>query len=339
MSRNVARVSIVCPAFNEEEALPRFHHELLRVVERLQADYDVEIVYVDDGSRDRTLLLLRQWASEDARIRYLSFSRNFGHQAAMTAGMDQARGDVVVTMDSDLQHPPDLIPTLLAKWREGYEIVVTIRADDPTLTRFKRWSSHWFYVFMRFFSDTELRSAAADFRLLSRKALTAMGQLRETHRFLRGMVQWLGFPTAEVPFEPAQRAGGVSKFNLRKMVAFAIDGLVSFSRAPLRLPFYAGTAVLALGAGLGSVAVAQALMGRPAGDWMATVTLVDLHVLAGLVLCGLGIVGEYVGRIFDQIRNRPIYLIKETEQDLTAGRVRWLPPEMMSGNKQPGAAA
>src|SRR5262249_29173274 len=150
-----------------------------------------------------------------------------------------------------------------------YEIVVTIRADDPTLSLFKRVSSNWFYVLMRFFSDTELRSAAADFRLMSRKAVTAMAQLRESHRFLRGMVQWLGFPTAEVHFEPAQRAAGVSKFNLRKMANFAIDGIVSFSRVPLRLPFYLGVLVLALAVGIGGTALLRAALGGSV-NWSTT---------------------------------------------------------------------
>ena len=202
------KLSIVCPAYEEEEVLPRFHAELCAVVAGLQREYDVEIIYVDDGSRDGTLAYLRSLAASDPRVRYLSLSRNFGHQAALTAGLEHATGDIVVSLDSDLQHPPDLIPALLEKWKDGYDVVLTVREDDPRLSSFKRLTSRAFYHAMRYVSDTEVRVAASDFRLMTRKAVEALLQLHETHRFLRGMVNWLGFPTATVPFQPATRGGG-----------------------------------------------------------------------------------------------------------------------------------
>ncbi len=205
MTTNKPLVSVVSPVYEEEEALPHFHAALAEVLDGLADKYDIEIIYVDDGSRDGTLPLLRRLAREDARVRYYSFSRNFGHQAALTAGMERARGDAVVTLDSDLQHPPALIPVLLRRWKEGNDVVVTIRAEDPTLGLFKRVSSKLFYALMGRFSDVEIRPAAADFRLMSRRAVESLLRLRETHRFLRGMVQWIGFPSAEVHFEPAAR--------------------------------------------------------------------------------------------------------------------------------------
>jgi glycosyltransferase involved in cell wall biosynthesis len=329
-------VSIVCPAFNEEDALPAFHQELLRVVNMLGTAYDVEILYVDDGSRDGTLFHLRSWASTDPRVRYLCLSRNFGHQAAVTAGMEHARGDAVVTMDSDLQHPPAMIPQLLAKWEEGYEIVVTIRTDYRT-TSLKRMTSDWFFAFLRLISETGMQSGVSDFRLMSRKAVDSLCHLREAHRFLRTLIPWLGFPTAEVNFEVGHRAGGVSKFNYRRLVSLGFDALVSGSNVPLRLTVLVGLGMLTLGTGMGIVALVCWLLGKPIADLATGVTLVDLHLLGGAVLCALGILGEYIGRIFDQVRGRPTYLVKETDKDLAAGRVRF-PPDATAEDK-PGTAA
>ncbi len=210
MARVISKLSIVCPAFQEEEVLPLFHQELSRVLLTLADDYDIEVIYVDDGSRDRSLEVIKALAAQDPHVRYLSLSRNFGHQAALTAGLEHARGEVVITLDSDLQHPPALIPVLLEKWKEGSDIVLTIRQDDPHLGLVKRFTSRWFYRVMGLVSDTDIRLAAADYRLMSRKAVEALLQLRETHRFLRGMVQWLGFAVTEVPFQPAGRRAGVS---------------------------------------------------------------------------------------------------------------------------------
>jgi glycosyltransferase involved in cell wall biosynthesis len=303
-------LSIVCPAYNEEEVLPRFHRALGEVIDRLGNNYRTEVVYVDDGSRDGTLEVLRALAAADARVRYLAFSRNFGHQAALTAGLEAAWGDVVITMDSDLQHPPSLIPALLEQWQAGKDVVLTIRQDNDT-GLIKRCTSRWFYALMRLLSDTEIRPAAADFRLMSRRAVDALLQMRESHRFLRGMVQWLGFPSAEIPFVVQPRAAGRSKYNLRRMLTLAADGAISFSRTPLRLVMVAG---LLLG-GLGLVGTASGI-----GYWLArsaveagwAVVLGALLLIGGGMLFALGIVGEYVGRIYEQVKARPLYVLKET---------------------------
>src|SRR5262245_25573158 len=208
MARQRPTVSIVCPAFNAEAVLPLFRRALSAVLATLEDRYTFEVIYVDDGSRDGTLGALRALAAQDDRVRYLSLSRNFGHQVALTAGLEHARGEAVVTMDSDLQHPPELLPRLLEKWQEGFEVVLTIRAEDPQLGFVKRFTSRLFYRVIRLLSSTDIRVAAADYRLMSRKAVNVLLRLREAHRFLRGMVQWLGFPAAEVPFEPAGRRAG-----------------------------------------------------------------------------------------------------------------------------------
>jgi polyisoprenyl-phosphate glycosyltransferase len=318
MSAGVCKLSVVCPAFEEEEVLPRFHAELCAALDALPEGYDVEILYVDDGSSDGTLGVLRRLAESDARVGYLSLSRNFGHQSALTAGLEHARGDVVVMLDSDLQHPPALIPELLRRWRAGYEVVLTLREDDPGLGVFKRWTSRAFYRAMGWLSDVEVRPAAADFRLMGRKAVDALLRLRESHRFLRGMVNWLGFPTATVSFRPAGRAGGVSKYTLRRMLNLAADGMLSFSRVPLRLSLAGGALFLASGLLYGAVAVVAAL-GGAAGAWGVHAVLVGLLVVGGCILCSLGVVGEYVGRVYEQVKGRPIYLLKESSPGL-AGR-------------------
>jgi dolichol-phosphate mannosyltransferase len=274
----------------------------------------VEVLYVDDGSRDRTLAVIKELAEQDHRVRYLSLSRNFGHQAALSAGLEHARGDIVITMDSDLQHPPAVIPSLLEKWRAGHDVVLTIRDEDPRLSHFKRWTSRWFYRVIEVLSDTPMRSGASDFRLLSRRAVDHLVQLRETHRFLRGLVQWLGFPSAEVHFRPDMRLAGASKFTARSMANFALDAILSFSRVPLRLAFILGFMAVLLGLGHSLYLFSQLAFSRSV-DLSWSLLYVSMHLLGGGILCTLGIVGEYVGRIYEQIKARPLYVLKEKSPD------------------------
>jgi dolichol-phosphate mannosyltransferase len=326
MARDQRTISIVCPAFNEEEVLPFFHEELCAVLASLKDHYTIEIIYVDDGSRDRTLEVIRSLAAGDGRVRYLSFSRNFGHQAALTAGMEHARGDAVITMDSDLQHPPALLPVLLQKWRDGFDVVLTIREEDPQLGFVKRFTSRLFYRVMRLLSSTDIRMAAADYRLLSRKAVNALLRLRETHRFLRGMVQWLGFPAAEVPFRPGGRKAGVSKYGLRRMLNLAGDGILSFSRVPLRVATFLGLVSVTLGL-VGSAALAGHWLLSPdnsGAGWV--VLLLATQLLGGAILCALGLIGEYVGRIYEQVKDRPLYVLKDSSPAADVERGRAGPP-------------
>jgi dolichol-phosphate mannosyltransferase len=317
MSSAACKLSIVCPAFEEEEVLPRFHAELCGVLGQLGTEYDIEIIYIDDGSRDGTLACIRFLAAADPRVRYLSFSRNFGQQSALTAGMEYAGGDVIITLDADMQHPPGVIPELLAQWRAGHDIVLTLREDDPRLGWFKRITSRAFNGLMRWLSETEVRAAASDYRLLTRKAVEALLQLHETHRFLRGMVNWLGFRTATVPFFPAVRGAGVTKYTLRRMTALAVDAMLSFSKLPLRVSLFVGVVVTLLGAGSAVVAVFRSLTGSAQGPY--PVLLVALLLIGGSILCGVGVVGEYVGRIYEQVKARPLYLLKDASPELSAG--------------------
>jgi dolichol-phosphate mannosyltransferase len=318
MSGDKTLVSIVCPAFQEEEVLPLFHHDLTAVLLPLERDYRFEILYVDDGSRDGTLDVLKQLARQDPRVAYLSLSRNFGHQAALTAGLEHARGEAVISMDSDLQHPPHVLPQLIQTWQQGYDIVITIRADDQRLSVFKRCTSAAFYRLMSLLSDTDIRLAASDFRLLSRRALHALLQLREQHRFLRGMVQWLGFRSAEVPFTPDKRKAGQSKYTLRRMLRLAGDGLFSFSRVPLRLAAYLGLLAAGLGVAHSAWYVVQVVRGAEHAPFDLEYLTVATHLLGGAILAAVGFLGEYVGRIYEQVKGRPIYILKEQSPRLAA---------------------
>ena len=320
MSGQKPLVSIVCPAFQEEEVLPLFHHELAASLAPLERDYRFEVIYVDDGSRDRTLDVLKGLARQDLRVAYLSLSRNFGHQSALTAGLEHAQGEAVISMDSDLQHPPHVLARLLEEWQRGNDIVVTIRADDHRLGLFKRWTSRAFYRAMSLLSDTDIRLAASDFRLLSRRALQALLQMHEQHRFVRGMVQWLGFQPAEVAFRPDERRAGQSKYTLRRMLRLAGDGLFSFSRLPLRLATYLGLLAAAVGLTQSGWYVVQAIRGADQPPAALQYLILATHLLGGAILCMIGLVGEYIGRIYDQVKGRPIYIVKEQSRTTETAR-------------------
>jgi dolichol-phosphate mannosyltransferase len=310
-------ISVVCPAYQEEEVLPLFHAELGAVLASLKEQYRFEIIFVDDGSSDGTLACLRHLGQADPRVRYLSLSRNFGHQAALTAGLEHARGDAVISMDSDLQHPPRVLPALLDRWRAGHDVVITIRQEDTHLHWFKRHSSRLFYRAMKWVGATEVRPAAADFRLLSKAALSAFLRLRERHRFVRAMVQWLGFTAAEVCFKPGPRRAGCTKYTLSRMIRLAGDGLFSFSNFPLRLPLYAGLIAWTLGFFQLAGCLSYLALGGEGLNFTLQYLIFLGHLLGGGVLVGLGTIGEYLGRVFDEVKRRPLYLVKES--NLTEG--------------------
>jgi polyisoprenyl-phosphate glycosyltransferase len=314
-------VSIVCPALNEEEVLPHFHDELCRVLASLDGEYDFEVLYVDDGSSDGSLDLMRDWARADARVRYVSLSRNFGHQAAFTAGLEHASGDAVILMDADLQHPPGLIPKLLAGWREGRDLVITLREGHrpPGLTRL---ASLCFSGLLRRLSPLRLRPRMSDFMLLSRPVVDELLRLRETHRYLRGMIQWLGYSAGEVAYRVPPRKAGRTKFNLPRLMDYSLDAILSFSRVPLRLAFVLGAIFLLIGVCVGGWAMLGLLVpGCGAGGWSAWL-LASVHLVGGAVLGGLGLLGEYLGRVFEQVKGRPLYLVRETEQEGESVRPR-----------------
>lgn len=315
MSTNKPLLSIVSPVYEEEEALPHFHRVLREVLAGLNDEYDAEIIYIDDGSGDGSLPLLRRLAREDPRVRYYSFSRNFGHQAALTAGLERARGDAVVTLDSDLQHPPALIPTLLQRWKEGHDVVVTLREDNVATGVVRRLATRCFFRLMRLLSEREIREDVSDYQLLSRQAVDSLLRLPETHRFLRGMVNWVGYPTARVPFRVPRREAGVSKFTLRRLTGFAGDALLSFSKVPLRVPFFLGAASVVAGLAFAAYGLGCAVVARGPLEPGWTTVLATLYLIGGSILCSLSLVGEYVGRIYEQVKGRPLYLLKESSPD------------------------
>jgi polyisoprenyl-phosphate glycosyltransferase len=300
------RLSIVIPVFNEAAALPALRSRLTDFLERLECK-DVELIFVNDGSADESLDLLREWASADERVQVLCLARNFGHQAAVTAGLDEASGDAIVIMDADLQDPPEVIPRMIEKYREGYDVVYGKRSSRCGETRFKRFTAWAFYRCMQALVHRDLPADVGDFRLISRQCLDAVKTMRETHRFLRGMLAWVGFPQVAVEFERAPRCAGRTNYSLRKMAAFAWTAAISFSPIPLRLSLIAGVALALFGVGDGVYAMVRQLEHRTVPGW--TSIMVMLSLIGGGVLLSIGILGEYVGRIFEEVKGRPLYVV------------------------------
>lgn len=302
------KISFVVPVFNEEENIHEFHRRLTQVMAPLP--YDYEILFIDDGSRDRTSLLIRSLAEKDPYVQGYVFARNFGHQLALTCGLDQSTGDAVISMDGDLQHPPEMVPDLLKKWEEGYEIVQTVRKSTEDATWFKSITSRLYYKLINSMSEVRITPGGSDFRLMDRKAVDALNRFRERARFIRGMVNNLGFRYTTLEFVAPPRFAGHSKFSLRKMLRFALDGITAFSRVPLRLALYVGC-IAGLGSILliGHVIYVKYIVQDAVPGW--TTLAAAEFFLGGVELIGIGIVGEYVGRIFDEVKQRPLYIIRE----------------------------
>ena len=304
-------ISIVTPVYNEEDNVVFFHDEVTKVMEGLGMDY--ELIYVNDGSRDKTDLLIHQLAAHDPHVRALTFARNFGHQIAITCGMDFAQGDAVITMDGDMQHPPALIPKLIEKWQEGYDVVQTIRTATEDAGFVKKLTSSSYYAVINSISTTPVVPGGSDFRLMDRKALDAFLKFREHSRFIRGIVGGLGFKQTSIEFTAPARHAGVSKFSMKKMVHFAMDGIITNSTVPLRMAFYIG-----LLAGFAGFLVILhvlwcVLMGEAVPGW-ATMTIL-ISIFGGLNLMCLGIIGEYLGHVFEETRNRPLYWLSDDTAD------------------------
>jgi dolichol-phosphate mannosyltransferase len=301
-------LSIVVPALDEEATLEALHARLAAVLDRLGAAG--EIILVDDGSTDGSFEVMRRLRARDPRVKAIRLSRNFGHQAALMAGMDAAAGEAIVLMDADLQHPPEVIPALVAKWREGYEVVHAIRRETEGTSALKRLTSSLFYRLSSQIGEVRLEPGAADFKLVDRRVAAALGEMRERGRFLRGLVAWAGYRQAGVPFAAPARGGGASKYTWARMAWLAVDGLLSFSRLPLRLTF-----ILGVLAGLASFLYTLAMVyvhlftDRTVPGWTSIVALVLL--LGGMQLIALGVIGEYLGRIYDETKGRPLYLVRD----------------------------
>jgi glycosyltransferase involved in cell wall biosynthesis len=310
------RITIVAPAYNEAEGLVHFAEAVAREMAALP--YGYTILFVNDGSTDGTREILeRLYDSDREHISVLHLSRNFGHQAALTAGMDYASGDAVITMDSDMQHPPHLIPDLLKRWQEGYDIVQTIRRRTERSGWLKNLTSKGFYSMINEFSSTRIEPNASDFRLLSRRVLELFQRdLRERDRFLRGLVSWVGFKIARVEFEAPPRFAGHSKYSFRKMATLARIGLISFSRAPLKLAVFFGFTISALSLLYGLFAlIAWIFFEKLVVPGWASIILVSTF-LGGANLVFLGVIGEYIASIFEEIKERPIYIVDEVRPSI-----------------------
>jgi glycosyltransferase involved in cell wall biosynthesis len=306
-------LSIVVPAYNEEGCVGEMVRRLEATLAPLDVDY--EVIFVDDGSRDRTLDQLRNASAADPRVRYISFARNFGHQFALTAGIDHASGDAVVTLDGDLQHPPELIPKLLEHWRQGYDVVYTVRVSNRGHATKEFWS-RVFYWLMRKLTGVEVPTGGADFRLLDRRVADALRACREQFVFVRGLIPWLGFKRKAVPYEAAARYAGTTSYVFARMFRFALDGVFSFSIVPLRMISMLGVATVALGIAYGGYTIWVRLFSDHAVSGWASLIGVML-IFSGTQLLSLGILSEYVGRIYEEVKHRPRYVIAETSPDVT----------------------
>lgn len=300
-------LSLVIPIYNEAEVLPQLDVRLKELLEKLAID--TEVVFVNDGSRDGSLEILRRMASHELRYKVISFSRNFGHQRAITAGMDKSRGRAVVVMDADLQDPPEVILEMVEKWRQGYDVVYGRRRSRAGESWFKLITAKIFYRVFAAMIPIEVPLDTGDFRLMSRRVVTTMRGLRETHRFVRGLVAWVGFKQTAVEYDRAPRAAGETKYPLRKMIAFAMDGIASFSIQPLRFATYVGVVVGAASVLYGLGAIISKLLGMTVPGWTTTVVLVSF--LFSVQFFMIGVLGEYVGRIYEQVKGRPLYIVSE----------------------------
>jgi dolichol-phosphate mannosyltransferase len=320
------RLSLVIPIYNEEEALTPLLGALRPVLAAMDCDY--EIVFVDDGSRDDSRRLLENAAASDPRIKVLGFSRNFGHQAAITAGLDFASGDAVVVMDADLQDPPQLLPEMVARYQQGFDVVSAQRVEREGEGPFKRGSAALFYGLMRRVIDARLQPQVGDFRLFSRAAVIALRGFREQHRFMRGLVAWLGLREAVIPFRRPPRVAGTTKYSMWKMARFAWTAISSFSALPLRLAVFGGLLLTACGFVYGGYVVYETLvLQTTVRGWSSLVCLQLLF--SGATLTAVGLVGDYVARIYEEIKGRPLYVVSEVmnlEPDrATPYRAVWLP--------------
>ena len=308
MTADHPTLSVVAPCFNEEGVLTELCHRVHEVLDSSGESW--ELVLVNDGSRDRTPEIMRELHAQDSHVKVIDFARNFGHQIAVTAGMDYARGDAVVLIDADLQDPPELILEMLAKWREGFEVVYAVRSERKGETWFKEFTAKAFYRIIYKITDIDIPMDTGDFRLMDRKVVEALKTMREKHRFMRGMSVWVGFKQTGVKYVRAERYAGETKYPLKKMLKFAMDGITSFSYFPLQLATYIGFISAAL-AVLGIiVTIILRLSGSHAFYGQAT-TLVSVLFLGGVQLICLGILGEYLGRIYDEVKGRPLYIVRE----------------------------
>jgi dolichol-phosphate mannosyltransferase len=325
-SRATARLSIVAPCYNEEGSVGEFVRRVKAVCEGLRCAY--EIVLVNDGSRDRTLPVALGLASADPTVRVINLLRNFGHQAAATAGLDVAKGDIVVLIDADLQDPPEVIPEMIARWEEGADVAYGQRRTRQGESRLKIVSAGLFYRVLRRMTHSDIPADTGDFRLMDRRIVEVLRQMRERHRFIRGMVSWVGGTQVAVRYDRNARVAGETKYPLRKMISFALDAITSFSVVPLRLVTYLALLIITL-ASLATITVFIVKLSHP--DYFIPgfpATMLTIIFFGGVQLLALGVIGEYVGRMYESVKSRPIYVIEGVYQaGGDPGVVRTPPPD------------
>ena len=301
-------ISILCPCYNEEAALPLFFERVMAVMEKIGEPF--EVICVNDGSQDRTFEILKTYASSDGRIKVVDLSRNFGKEAALTAALDFSKGDAVIPIDADLQDPPELIGLMIQKWHEGYEVILARRADRSSDFWLKRLSAMMFYRAHNAISRPHIPENVGDFRLIDRRAVDALGGLRESHRFMKGLFAWVGFKTFTLDYTRVARSAGGSKFNGWQLWKLAVEGITSFSTAPLTIWFYIGS-ITAFGAFLYGLFIflRTLIFGVDLPGYASQICLILF--LGGLQLLGIGILGEYIGRTYMESKRRPVYVVRE----------------------------
>ncbi|GBU06758.1 bactoprenol glucosyl transferase [Bacteroidales bacterium] len=302
------KISIIICCYNEEANIPVIVTNIHQQMQHLP--YIYEIIVVNDGSTDKSLAILEDLCKDDKLLFYVNFSRNFGHQNALKAGLDFATGDAIISMDADMQHPPELIPSLIQKWEEGFDVVYTRRKDDKSLSKRKRKSSALFYRFLNTVSDIELEAGTADFRLLDRQVANIIINIKGQNLFFRGIVSWVGFKQYALDYYPGKRHSGESKYTLKKMVGLAVQGITSFSVKPLYIALYIGFTIALLSLLFIPYAIFSLYYNQPVSGW--TSLIVTIGFLGGLQLFILGIIGLYIGKIFTQTKQYPTYIVKST---------------------------
>lgn len=309
--REDMKYSIIIPVYNEELVIRETYSRLKTVMD--QADGSYELLFVNDGSQDATIDILKEIAVQDRHVKYLDFSRNFGHQIAITAGMDHAAGSAIVVIDADLQDPPELILDMIEKWKEGYDVVYAKRTKRKGETFFKKQTAKMFYRLLRASTDIDIPLDTGDFRLLDRKVCDQLKDMKEQSRFVRGLVSWVGFKQTAIEYERDERLAGETKYPLKKMLKFSIDGITSFSYKPLKLASLLGVMLSAAS----SLAILIVLYQRLFTDtttpgWSSL--LLTMLFFNGVILIMLGVIGEYIGRIYDEAKNRPLYILRDSRQ-------------------------
>lgn len=308
---SIVKYSIVIPVYNEQEVIHETYRRLTEVMRSTKEAY--ELLFVNDGSRDRTAEIIKEYSEQDPAVVLLDFARNFGHQIAITAGMDYARGEAVVVIDADLQDPPELILEMIEKWKQGFDVVYAKRTKRKGETYFKKQTAAMFYRFLRAMTDIDIPLDTGDFRLLDRKVCNQMNSIQEKNRFVRGLVSWVGFKQTAVEYERDERLAGESKYPLKKMLKLSMDGITSFSYKPLKLASYAGVTLSGIGFIYLLVVMYLKLFTDSTITGWSSLIVIQLF-FSGIILIILGMIGEYIGRIYDETKNRPLYIVREKYQ-------------------------